>query len=73
MRCGEEAGSLAGHLRSAQKVDSRLVKLCMGRILSMASDVQKKEMDEGTSVSDGAGQGLPPNPDEREEDGSFSQ
>jgi hypothetical protein len=63
------------HIRSAQKVGSWLDKLpvCMGRILSMAPEVQKKEMDECTSVSGVVGQGLPPSPDERQEDGSFSQ
>jgi hypothetical protein len=61
------------HLKSAQKVDSWLDKLCMGRILSMAPDVQKKEMDECISVSGVVGQRLPLSPDERGEDDSFSQ
>jgi hypothetical protein len=60
------------YLESAQKVDSWLDKLCMGQILSMAPEVQKKGMDKCISVSGVVGQGLPPSPDESE-DGSFSQ
>jgi hypothetical protein len=73
----EEAGGLAGHIVlsqvSTKGFDSWLDKLCMRRILSMAPDVQMREMDEGISISGVVGQRLPLSPDERGEDDSFSQ